>query len=117
MERLWSPAVATSGNPWQMPRPRKRLQQAKTLAMGCDPLPLNLDGKEGVSGSSPEEGFASCLGLRGDWRHSLTPCASTMRQASCTPKTDRIRRIDRRAEPERLRKGGGLGEGERCLSS
>jgi hypothetical protein len=40
-----------------MNRPRKRLKQAKTVAMGCDPLPLNLDGKEGVSGSSPEEGF------------------------------------------------------------
>jgi hypothetical protein len=41
-----------------MNRPRKRLKQAKTVAMGCDPLPLNLDGKEGVDGSSPSEGSA-----------------------------------------------------------
>ena len=57
MERLWSPAGATSGNRWQMPTPRKRDKQAKTVAVGCDQLPPNLDGKEGVDGSSPSEGF------------------------------------------------------------
>jgi hypothetical protein len=58
MEHLWSPAVATGGNRWQMERPRKRLKKAKTVAVGCDQLPEAFHGKEGVSGSSPEEGFA-----------------------------------------------------------
>jgi hypothetical protein len=34
------------------------LKQAKTVATGCDQLPPNLDGKEGVDGSSPSEGLA-----------------------------------------------------------
>jgi hypothetical protein len=57
MERLWSLAVATSGNRWQMGTPRKRLKQAETVAIGCDQLPQGPDGKEGVDGSSPSEGF------------------------------------------------------------
>jgi hypothetical protein len=48
--------VATSGNRWQMGTPRKRLKQAETVAIGCDQLPQGPHGKEGVSGSSPEEG-------------------------------------------------------------
>jgi hypothetical protein len=40
-----------------MERPRKRLKEAKTVAVGCDQLPEAFHGKEGVSGSSPEEGF------------------------------------------------------------
>jgi hypothetical protein len=40
MERLWSPAGATGGNRSQMGGRQKRL-----------------DGKEGVDGSSPSEGF------------------------------------------------------------
>jgi hypothetical protein len=39
MEPLWSPAVATGGNPWQMRTPGKRLKEAKTVAVGCDQLP------------------------------------------------------------------------------
>ena len=39
-------------------RPRKRLNQAKTVAAGCDQLPFEAHGKEGVDGSSPSEGFA-----------------------------------------------------------
>jgi hypothetical protein len=58
MEHLWSPAVATGGNRWQMERPRKRLKKAKAVAVGCDQLPEAFHGKEGVSGSSPEEGSA-----------------------------------------------------------
>jgi len=50
MEPLWRPVVAIGGNLWQMERPRKRLKQAKTVAVRCD-------GKEGVDGSSPSEGF------------------------------------------------------------
>ena len=57
MERLWSLAVATSGNRWQMGTPRKRLQQAKTVATGCDQLPIGAHGKEGVDGSSRSEGL------------------------------------------------------------
>ena len=57
MERLWSLAVATSGNRWQMHEPRNRLQQAKTVATGCDRLPIGAHGKEGVDGSSPSEVF------------------------------------------------------------
>ena len=57
MERLWSLAGATSGNRWQIGRPRKRRNQAKTVATGCDQLPWDLDGKEGVDGSSPSEGL------------------------------------------------------------
>jgi hypothetical protein len=61
MERLWSLAGATSGNRWQIGRPRKRRNQAKTVATGCDQLPWDLDGKEGVDGSSPSEGFSKAL--------------------------------------------------------
>ncbi len=57
MERLWSLAGATSGNRWQMRKPWKRLKQAETVAVDCDQLPQNLDGKEGVDGSSPSEGL------------------------------------------------------------
>ncbi len=35
----------------------KRLKQAKTVATGCDQLPIGAHGKEGVDGSSPSEGF------------------------------------------------------------
>ena len=58
MEPLWSPAVATRSNRWQMGRPHERLKHAKTLAVGCDRLPETFHGKEGVDGSSPSEGSA-----------------------------------------------------------
>jgi hypothetical protein len=58
MEPLWSPAVATDGNLWQMGTSRKRLRKAKTVAVRCDRLREKFHGKEGVSGSSPEEGSA-----------------------------------------------------------
>jgi hypothetical protein len=57
MEPLWSPAVATSRNRWQMGGRRERLRQAKTVAVGCDQLPELFHGKEGVDGSSPSEGL------------------------------------------------------------
>ena len=57
MEPLWSPAVATSGNQWQMPRRPKPRKQAKSVATGCHCLPATFHGKEGVDGSSPSEGF------------------------------------------------------------
>jgi hypothetical protein len=61
MEPLWSPAVATRGNGWQMGRPQERLKQAKTAAAGCDRLPETSHGKEGVDGSSPSESSAKSL--------------------------------------------------------
>jgi hypothetical protein len=57
MEPLWSPVVATGGNPRQGLLP-KRLKQAKTVAAACDQLPFGFHGKEGVDGSSPSEGSA-----------------------------------------------------------
>src|SRR5688572_9297932 len=55
MEHLWSRAVATGGNRWQMGLPRKRLEQAKTVAMGCDQLPGPQNGKECHEGGPPAE--------------------------------------------------------------
>ena len=40
MAHSWSQAVATDGNPWQRAREEKRLKQAKTVAIGCDQLPI-----------------------------------------------------------------------------
>jgi hypothetical protein len=57
MEPLWSPVVANGGNPSQIGRPRKPRKQAETVAVGCDQLPIEAHGKEGVDGSSPSEGF------------------------------------------------------------
>ena len=49
--------VATGGNQGQIGRPLKPQKQAKSVATGCHRLPEKFHGKEGVSGSSPEEGF------------------------------------------------------------
>jgi hypothetical protein len=57
MEPLWSPAVATSGNQSQIRRPQEPQKHARTVAVGCHRLPEKFHGKEGVSGSSPEEGL------------------------------------------------------------
>jgi hypothetical protein len=57
MEPLWSPAVAIGGKQWQIGREAQPLKQAKTVAVGCDRLPIGAHGKEGVDGSSPSEGF------------------------------------------------------------
>jgi hypothetical protein len=43
---------------------QKPQKQAKTVAMGCDRLPSAAHGKEGVSGSSPEEGSAKSAAPR-----------------------------------------------------
>src|SRR6266516_7196344 len=59
MEPLWSPVGATGGNQRQIARANEPEKQAKTLAVGCDRLPR--DGKEGVDGSSPSEGFRKFL--------------------------------------------------------
>jgi hypothetical protein len=57
MERLWSLAVATGGNRWQIAYPRKPRNTAKIVATGCNQLPRSQNGKEGVDGSSPSEGL------------------------------------------------------------
>src|SRR5215212_4559710 len=57
MERLWSPAGATSGNQRQIAGRRNRRKQAKSVAVGCHRLPRPQNGKEGVDGSSPSEGL------------------------------------------------------------
>jgi hypothetical protein len=59
MEHLWSPVVANGGNRSQIESGVRRRNQAKTVADGCGRLPRRAHGKEGVSGSSPEEGFKS----------------------------------------------------------
>src|SRR5947207_12350598 len=59
MEPLWSPVVATGGNRRQIEESPKPQKQAKTFATGCHRLPETFHGKEGVCGSSPEEGSAS----------------------------------------------------------
>ncbi len=51
-------------NWWQSVANRIGAEAAKssqTVAVGCHRLPNGAHGKEGVSGSSPEEGFVKCL--------------------------------------------------------
>jgi hypothetical protein len=60
MEHLWSRAVATGGNRWQMERPRKWLRQANSVAVGCDRLPRERHGK----GAPPKKGRGSPPSLR-----------------------------------------------------
>src|SRR5207249_10226087 len=60
-QRRWSPYGAPwlhGGNRRQIEESRKPQKQAKTVAVGCDPLPEKFHGKEGVDGSSPSEGSA-----------------------------------------------------------
>jgi hypothetical protein len=49
MELSWSAAVAVSGNQRQIGTPRKQPKQAKTVATGCDQLPIGAKGKEEVT--------------------------------------------------------------------
>jgi hypothetical protein len=51
-------------NQWQSAANRpaaETAEQAKSVAVGCDWLPRASNGKEGVDGSSPSEGFAKAL--------------------------------------------------------
>ena len=58
-------------NPWQSAANRPAPETTKTSRIRCDRLPL-VDGKEGVDGSSPSEGFAKFLLISSfccpDWR-------------------------------------------------
>jgi hypothetical protein len=56
MEPLWSPVVATAGSRWQMRTAPEAAKSREIVAVGCHRY-----GKEGVSGSSPEEGFEKFL--------------------------------------------------------
>ena len=60
MERLWSRAVATGGNRWQMGEPPKGPKKAQTVAVGCDRLPRGVHGKEGVDRARPCEPRTRC---------------------------------------------------------
>jgi hypothetical protein len=51
MERLWSLAVATGGNPWQMEAAENGSHKRKFVAVGCVQLPESFHGKEGVDRS------------------------------------------------------------------
>ena|SRR5215207_4234080 len=53
----WSPPGATSGNQRQVGCPRNPRKQAKSVAVDCHRLPRPQNGKEGIDGSSPSEGF------------------------------------------------------------
>src|SRR5919201_5504551 len=75
MEPLWSPVVATGGNRTQTRGVRNRANKPKTIAVGCD-------GKEGVDGSSPSEGFEKFLQISSFCLlagRRLRPSASTER--------------------------------------
>ena len=61
MEQLWSRAVAAQRSPPQTLKARNGRMQAETVALGFAPPHEHLDGKEGVDGSSPSEGFAKSL--------------------------------------------------------
>src|SRR6266496_147458 len=56
MEPLWSPVVATGGNRSRMRLPSEPQKQAVSVADGCERLPKEAHGKEGVDRSSPSEG-------------------------------------------------------------
>jgi hypothetical protein len=47
MERLWSLAVATGGNPWQMEAAENGSHKRKFVAVGCVQLPESFHGKGG----------------------------------------------------------------------
>jgi hypothetical protein len=58
MEQLWNRGGATGGKGSGGQQAQNALNQRETVATGCHRLPFGSHGKEGVSGSSPEEGSA-----------------------------------------------------------
>jgi hypothetical protein len=79
MEPLWSPGVATGRNQRQIEAARKPQKQAKSVAIGCDRLPREVHGKEGVDGSSPSEGSAKALRSHG----AAIPMSDRLDRAEC----------------------------------
>jgi hypothetical protein len=79
MEPLWSPVVATDGNPRQIGLLPKQLKQAKTVAVNCRRLPSEFHGQEGSTVRVPQ--MASAKHLRRDRPFSMgadseLPCPS-----------------------------------------
>src|SRR5262245_55191845 len=74
MEPLWSRVVATRGRRWQIARSRKRQNQAKTVALGCDQLLKRAHGKECHEEGPPAE---SCSARPRETKGGPTQC--------CTP--------------------------------
>jgi hypothetical protein len=72
----WLQLVAISG---KSEGARKRRKQAKTVAVGCDRLPSEVHGKEGVDGSSPSEGSAKALRSHG----AAIPMSDRLDRAEC----------------------------------
>ncbi len=93
MEHLWSRAVATSGNRWQVRGSRKPLRQAKTVAVGCHRLPIGAHGKRRVEATS-------ILRKRG------SPSSLRKRVESCEPEDSQDSRLTLYARsPEPARPG------------
>ena len=78
MEHLWSPAGATSGNRWQMGHVRKPLKHADPQPVATHGNRFAAHGKEGVSGSSPEEGFEKVLHSGLFPRSTFCICSTTI---------------------------------------
>jgi len=72
MEPLWSPAVTTGSNRWQMGGRPERLKQAKTVAVGCDRLPEPFHGKEGVDDGLQMERVKAEIWYRNWYRSERT---------------------------------------------
>src|SRR5437870_10753298 len=83
MEHLWSRADATGGNRRQRQGARNPLNYLRTVATGCHRLLPSQHGKEGVSGSSPEEGSAEAP-QRGPAPVGRRPAFVTAQAASAT---------------------------------
>jgi hypothetical protein len=90
LNRMSAPLSITDGafmepsgrNQWQPVAKRtaaKRHKQAKTVAVGCDRLPIGSHGKEGVDGSSPSEGSAKMPQI-GPFPFRLTCMISSVRR-------------------------------------
>src|SRR3954451_19894511 len=64
MEPLWSPVVATGGNRSQIALAPNPQDQAKTVAAGCDRLPIGAHGKGGGRRFESVRGLCKSPGKR-----------------------------------------------------
>src|SRR2546423_582633 len=72
MEPLWRPVVANGGNRRQIEESRKPQKQAKTVAVGCDPLPETFHGKGGGRRFESVRGLCKAAGAQELARAGLT---------------------------------------------